>query len=83
MAQRAPDWVSNNQLGQALQASANVPADLATMTSEPEQLESQPTNAQLNAQFQQFMQQMQQQTQQFQQQMQQTQQQMQHQFAAL
>jgi hypothetical protein len=72
MAQRAPDWVafaaasgrihqSNNQLVQALQASANVPADLAIVTTELGQLEYQPTNAMLQQQMQQMQQQMQQQ----------------------
>jgi hypothetical protein len=67
--QRPPNWVafsaashrvcqSTNQLTQALQASANVPADLATMTSELEQLEHQPTNAMLQQQMQQLQQQL-------------------------
>lgn len=64
-----PNWVafsaasrrvsqSTNQLVQALQASANIPADIATMSSELEQLEHQPTNAALQQQFQQIQQQM-------------------------
>jgi hypothetical protein len=54
--QPPPNWVafsaasrrvsqSTTQIVQALQASANIPADIATMSSELEQLEHQPTNA--------------------------------------
>ena len=78
-AQPPPDWdafraasgrvnKSTNQLVQAFQASANLPTDLARMSSELEQLEYQPTNAMLQQQFQQMQQQMQQMQQQMQQQ---------------
>jgi hypothetical protein len=70
--QPPPNWVafsaasrrvsqSTTQIVQALQASANIPADIATMSSELEQLEHQPTNAALQQQVQQMQQQMQQQ----------------------
>ena len=78
--QRPPNWVafraatsrinqSTNQLAEALEASANIPGDLATVSTELKQLEYQPTNAMLQQQFQQLQQQVQQQYQQLQQQL--------------
>jgi hypothetical protein len=72
VAQQPPEWAgfsaasrrvsqSTNQIVQALQASANIPADIATMSSELEQLEHQPTNVELQQQLQQIQQQIQQQ----------------------
>jgi hypothetical protein len=53
--QPPPYWAdfsaASERIVQALQASANLSADIAAMSSEFEQLEHQPTNAMLQQQF--------------------------------